>query len=162
LLQSKLSLDRLEAFFEEEEVDTKFSSLKQPSILPPRPADDSIAPLGIKNGSFGWNSVKQRHVDADEAQKNAERFILGGMFRRSKGKGKDGKKAVGGEEPPSNAHGQEELLAAEDVRFELRDIEVIFPEGKLSVVTGPTASGKTALLVCVVNESFRVLPDFTH
>ena len=31
--------------------------------------------------------------------------------------------------------------------FELRDVTIRFPEGKLTVVTGPTASGKTALLV---------------
>ena len=31
--------------------------------------------------------------------------------------------------------------------FRLRDVSVLFPEGALTVVTGPTASGKTALLV---------------
>lgn len=41
---------------------------------------------------------------------------------------------------------QEESVS-EDHRFELRDIDVLFPEGELTVVTGPTASGKTALLV---------------
>lgn len=35
-------------------------------------------------------------------------------------------------------------------RFELRDLSVVFPEGELTVVTGPTASGKTALLVCLL------------
>ena len=41
------------------------------------------------------------------------------------------------------------ILLADDVdhRFELRDINVRFPEGQLSLITGPTASGKTALLV---------------
>lgn len=38
----------------------------------------------------------------------------------------------------------------EDHRFELKDISVRFPEGELSVITGPTASGKTALLVSKV------------
>ena len=40
-------------------------------------------------------------------------------------------------------------LLAENVdhRFELRDLNVRFPEGQLSLITGPTASGKTALLV---------------
>ena len=33
-----------------------------------------------------------------------------------------------------------------DHKFELRDIIVWFPEGQLSAITGPTASGKTALL----------------
>jgi ABC-type transport system involved in cytochrome bd biosynthesis fused ATPase/permease subunit len=49
------------------------------------------------------------------------------------------------------------LASAEtqELRFELRDVSVMFPEGKMSVVTGPTASGKTALLVCIV--SFHAL-----
>jgi len=33
-------------------------------------------------------------------------------------------------------------------RLELRDINIRFPEGQLSVIIGPTASRKTALLVC--------------
>lgn len=37
---------------------------------------------------------------------------------------------------------------AGDHTFELKDVSVFFPEGQLTVVTGPTASGKTALLVC--------------
>ncbi|KAF9258418.1 hypothetical protein L218DRAFT_964491 [Marasmius fiardii PR-910] len=37
-------------------------------------------------------------------------------------------------------------------KFELRDISVIFPDGKLTVVTGPTASGKTSLLLAVLGE----------
>jgi hypothetical protein len=34
-----------------------------------------------------------------------------------------------------------------DHRFELRDIDIRFPDGEISEVTGLTASGKTALLV---------------
>ena len=49
-----------------------------------------------------------------------------------------------------------------DHKFELRDISILFPERKLSIVTGPTASGKTALLVrpylafaLVINGGYR-------
>ncbi|KAJ7591990.1 P-loop containing nucleoside triphosphate hydrolase protein [Mycena floridula] len=42
--------------------------------------------------------------------------------------------------------------APDNPQFELRDISVSFPEGKLSVVTGPTASGKTALLMAILGE----------
>ena len=34
-----------------------------------------------------------------------------------------------------------------DRSFRLRDVSVLFPEGALTMVTGPIASGKTALLV---------------
>lgn len=39
------------------------------------------------------------------------------------------------------------LVENSDHRFELRDLNVRFPEGELSLITGPTASGKTGLLV---------------
>ncbi|KAF8211386.1 multidrug resistance-associated ABC transporter [Mycena galopus ATCC 62051] len=40
----------------------------------------------------------------------------------------------------------------EEIRFELRDISVSFPEGKLTCVVGPTASGKSALLQALLGE----------
>ncbi|KAF7338908.1 hypothetical protein MSAN_02214100 [Mycena sanguinolenta] len=39
-----------------------------------------------------------------------------------------------------------------DHKFELKNLSIIFPEGKLTVVTGPTASGKTALLMAALGE----------
>ncbi|KAJ7619563.1 hypothetical protein FB45DRAFT_931097, partial [Roridomyces roridus] len=48
-------------------------------------------------------------------------------------------------------------VQTQDHRFELRDISVIFPEGRLSVITGPTASGKTALLMALMGE-MTILP----
>ncbi|KAJ7505211.1 hypothetical protein B0H11DRAFT_1977471 [Mycena galericulata] len=41
---------------------------------------------------------------------------------------------------------------SDDHRFELRDVSVLFPRDVLTVVTGPTASGKTALLMAVLGE----------
>ncbi|KAF7352973.1 Multidrug resistance-associated ABC transporter [Mycena venus] len=45
-----------------------------------------------------------------------------------------------------------EVDADEETRFELRDISISFPEGKLTCVVGPTASGKTALLQALLGE----------
>ena len=39
------------------------------------------------------------------------------------------------------------LGSPQEPRFELRDIDVRFPEGELTVIVVPTVSGKTALLV---------------
>ncbi|KAJ7717556.1 P-loop containing nucleoside triphosphate hydrolase protein [Mycena metata] len=39
-----------------------------------------------------------------------------------------------------------------DHRLALKNISVVFPEGRLSVITGPTASGKTALLLALMGE----------
>lgn len=56
----------------------------------------------------------------------------------------DGSTAIG----DSTSETSTALLSSTDHRFELRDVSIMFPEGELSVITGPTASGKTALLVC--------------
>ncbi|KAJ6539128.1 hypothetical protein B0H19DRAFT_1269480 [Mycena capillaripes] len=45
-----------------------------------------------------------------------------------------------------------ELEIPDEAHFELRDISISFPEGKLTCVVGPTASGKTALLLALLGE----------
>lgn len=40
--------------------------------------------------------------------------------------------------------------------FQLRNITVCFPKGKLSVITGPTGSGKTALLLALLGEMTKL------
>ncbi|KAJ7047568.1 P-loop containing nucleoside triphosphate hydrolase protein [Mycena alexandri] len=52
----------------------------------------------------------------------------------------------------STAEPSESAAVEEETRFELRDISVSFPEGKLTCVVGPTASGKTALLLALLGE----------
>ncbi|KAF7329693.1 hypothetical protein MKEN_00232500 [Mycena kentingensis (nom. inval.)] len=58
-------------------------------------------------------------------------------------------------EPPASASDSDSdagTIVADDHKFELRDVSVVFPEGRLTVVTGPTASGKTALLMALLGE----------
>ncbi|KAG6835326.1 hypothetical protein H0H93_002661 [Arthromyces matolae] len=56
----------------------------------------------------------------------------------------EGNRNLGGE---AETESQNSTGIIEDHRFELRDIDIRFPEGELTLITGPTASGKTALLV---------------
>ena len=53
------------------------------------------------------------------------------------------------------------LLAELEIghKFELQNITVLFPEGLLAVVAGPTASRKTALLVLLATKS-NGAPEF--
>jgi ABC-type uncharacterized transport system ATPase subunit len=39
--------------------------------------------------------------------------------------------------------------------FELKDVNVEFPEGKLSLITGPTGSGKTSILLALLGGQWR-------
>jgi ABC-type multidrug transport system fused ATPase/permease subunit len=124
LLQAKVSLDRIEAFLNEPEVDDQISSLKKETADNNR--DDSVAPLGFKNASFRWNSTE----------------LVNSLEERADRKKSASSVIITAEDSASVNSDQ-----LEAVRFELRDINIMFPQGKLTVVTGPTASGKTALMV---------------
>ena len=136
MMQTKVALDRIQGYIDEEEVDGQVSSLKEDTER-----HTNEEGLGIIRGSFKWNEVEEKD---DKAK---------------------GKVAGSG---ASNTESDTASTLAEAVaerRFELKDISVIFPDGQLTVVTGmmhspthcsmaftpcttgPTASGKTALLV---------------
>ena len=80
----------------------------------------------VENGTFRWNTVESKETDAESAADPSA---------------------------PDTASTADTFVSRVDSTngtnnyFELRDITVRFPEGKLTIVTGPTASGKTALLV---------------
>ena len=105
MVQAYVSLQRIEEFLHEEEVDGHASSFMT--------VEGEIASDGItlENASFAWNSCKGAEPAVGDEQASHE--------------------------------------------FRLSGVTVSLPEGKLSVVTGPTASGKTALLVRVFNVSVR-------
>lgn len=90
--------------------------------------DEAVPGLGVHQGTFKWNEVEEVKDKKDTPE-------------------------------ATPANGDDDTLTVVDSasvagsdtserRFQLNDISVMFPEGELTVVTGPTASGKTALLVC--------------
>ena len=93
------------------------STLKQSRVTPSAHDDEG---LGIENGSFKWNAVEE---ERNSAPPGATEDTI----------------AVSTSESNS--------LSDADHHFELSSISVHFPDGRLTCVTGPTASGKTALLV---------------
>ena len=107
IMQTKVALDRIQAYIDEDEVDGQVSSLKED------PQDHKGKEgLGIIKGSFKWNEVEEKG---------------------DKGKGK----AVGSGSSNTMSDTASTLAeAASDRVFELRDISVLFPEGQLTVVAG--------------------------
>ncbi|KZP20509.1 hypothetical protein FIBSPDRAFT_1044782 [Athelia psychrophila] len=115
-LMSKVALDRIAVFLDEEEVPTTYN--------PAKPCADHLFEkgLGIENSSFAWNG----DATADIAESSAS--------------------------SSSSAVHSDRTLPTEDCQFQLRDITVAFPERELTCVTGPTASGKTALIMALLGE----------
>ena len=111
------------------------SSLKRARV----PADSLATDegLAIEGGTFKWNEVPEQEIkDAPKGKKN--------------GNGKNGKSSRNPSDETVTVVDTESLSGRsgiEDHKFELQDISVRFPEGELTLITGPTASGKSALLV---------------
>lgn len=108
------------------------SSLKSSHFSASAGNDDSSKGLGIENGTFKWNEVEQKEDDTAKTAKSVSTASTDDVAQET------------------NDETERTSVSASDSsehRFELKDIDVMFPERQLTVVTGPTASGKTALLV---------------
>ena len=105
------------------------STLKKSREAPSDSAHDDEG-LGIENGSFKWNAVEENEKEQNNATPRSRVAT-------------DDTVAVSTSESNSLSDAE-----STDHRFELKNISVNFPDGHLTCVTGPTASGKTALLVC--------------
>ncbi|KAI0065886.1 multidrug resistance-associated ABC transporter [Artomyces pyxidatus] len=138
VLQTGVALNRIAVYLDEDEVDEQVSSLKKKNAGPHASEDDFVKGFGIENGTFKWNEVEEKAADKKE----------------------DGKKPANGSESttPTVVENDEadrssvSIGEAGDHRFELKDITVLFPERQLSLITGPTASGKSALLMALLGE----------
>jgi len=110
------------------------SSLKKDYSEPLLPGGDDEG-LGLEKATFKWNEVTEP-AEADKGKTT-------GSPSASR------TPSVNGEESGTVVEDSASVAESGDRVFELRDISVIFPSGQLTVVTGPTASGKTALLASI-------------
>ncbi|KAI0257019.1 hypothetical protein BJV78DRAFT_1272168 [Lactifluus subvellereus] len=144
MLQTKVALDRIATYLDEDEVDEQVSSLKRSHFGTSAGDDDITKGLGIENGSFKWNEVEQKEDDKDKDKNEGT--------AKGKSPASTPQEEVVQDTDDGSERGSVAASEASEHRFELRDINVMFPERQLTVVTGPTASGKTALLMALLGE----------
>ena len=128
-MQTQVTLNRIAVYLDEEEVTDQVSALKKDSSEPYLSGEDEG--LGLEDATFKWNEV----VDIEVLKK-------GKQLGQNESESSSTISLVTDEEGT--------IVDAESIGdrvFELRNMTIRFPEGELTVVTGPTASGKTALLV---------------
>lgn len=111
------------------------SSLKKSRI--PSATDEAQDGFGIVDGTFKWNEAGGKDKASDKGKTPPKSNANGQESGDSTAENAEASAEIPSQEGESDA----------ERRFELKDVTVKFPEGKLSLVTGPTASGKTALLV---------------
>ena len=123
MMQTKVALDRIQGYIDDDEVDGQVSSLKEDT----EQRTNEVG-LGIIKGSFKWNQVEEKG---------------------DKGKGKVTKSATSSAGSDATLTPPEAI--PEDV-FELTDISVIFPDGQLTVVTGAICFSYTFFMTFISTE----------
>jgi len=109
-------MKRIETFLNEPEVSQRVSSMKRDNT-PLNPTAPEDTQLGIINASFKWNEIEKED----------------GLNVATNGHGSESESTMEpGDSVSVTSNG------AEERKFELREINVIFPEGKFMVVTGPS------------------------
>ncbi|GAA6059991.1 hypothetical protein JCM10212_001149 [Sporobolomyces blumeae] len=129
LLQTYVSIQRLEQFFEEPEVDAWVSALRDER----RSSPNDFSDVGIVNGHFKYS---ENATD----QPNGKNKAVVGTSTHGAGNG------------TATENGSSETSEPEEPEFELRDITVSFPSGALTTITGPTGSGKSSLFLALLGE----------
>ena len=114
------------------------SSLKKSPFGTSGADDETAKGLGIENGTFKWNEVEKNGNNKN-----------GQNERVNKAKNVASTDDAVQDASDETERASIEASNASEHRFELRDINVTFSERQLTVITGPTASGKTALLVSI-------------
>ena len=148
-LKTRVAMQRIETFLNEDEVDEQVSTIKRQVLSASGSGLNSEAnEFGLHKASFKWNSVEDKDKKSSSKMDMTTRKWWN--FTKRKPPSKNGKDTS----PPSPTDleaalstAQNESDVQEDHIFELHDLSIVFPERQLTLVTGPTASGKTALLV---------------
>jgi ABC-type multidrug transport system fused ATPase/permease subunit len=131
-LQTGVALKRIAVYLDEEEVTDQVSSLKKDRSEPYLSGDDEG--LGLEGATLKWNEVVEVVEKGKESGQN-------------KSSSPPTSEVADESSPVVDNVSERSISEPGDRVFELRDMTVRFPEGELTVITGPTASGKTALLV---------------
>lgn len=176
ILKVKISIKRITDFLSEPEVDRNASSLKREDINPTNQGVNDNAmesdKLGIQNGVFLWSPPNNVTLAKDTSDKKSwwkPRLWSKSATSDSNAVSEASTALVG--LPIDSVENPEQIVATSalasgisgtpvssgtDRQFQLRDINVLFPIGGLSLITGPTASGKTALLRALLGEMYTI------
>ncbi|KAK3817182.1 MAG: hypothetical protein J3R72DRAFT_529513 [Linnemannia gamsii] len=155
-MQAIVSLNRINKFLSDEEIvlDTTVTKLdpkarlSTATLLRPDAAAAKAASatssathptIGFVNASFIWPSKEHEDVDTKDVKKKPS------WIQRIKTKFSK-KPATLAQEPPVT-----EATPIKE-RFKLKNITADFPVGQISLVVGPTGSGKSALLLALLGE----------
>ncbi|KAJ3135378.1 hypothetical protein HK101_004135, partial [Irineochytrium annulatum] len=139
--QTRVALDRVAAFLAKPELE-RFSLRGEAEAdvvvaddMPPR----KLANAGLKAGSaISFRSATVQFFDSSDLQRES---------------GHAGSSSEASESTPLLQESGEGTTAVASAPFKLQNLNVTFPAGRLTVIGGPTGSGKTALISAILGEA---------
>ncbi|KAF9194511.1 hypothetical protein BGZ50_006236 [Haplosporangium sp. Z 11] len=141
-MQAAVSIKRINKFLLEEELvkDTTVTKINTKAR-----SDTSHPTIGFVNASYTWPNKENATDDASSAKPT----MKPSLFQRIKSKFT---------KTPATDVTETPVVEVEAVqeRFKLKNLSIDFPVGKLSIVVGPTGSGKSALLLALLGELERL------
>ncbi|KAG8738112.1 hypothetical protein FRC10_007279 [Ceratobasidium sp. 414] len=151
-VMSLVALRRIEKYLGEEEVPEYVSSLMRPAPNPHEPTDTR---LGCAGATFQWPAAPTDDADKDKNKNKSGVFArIGAAWGALTGM--VGKVLVLLRLKKADEPKEEAPEVVEEPPFVLRDVGVVFPQGVMSLVCGPTGSGKSSLLAALLGEMDRL------
>lgn len=143
LTQTYVTIQRLEAFLDEPEVEDWVSGLRSNDEPSARSDGGKFGRAAIIDGTFRYQDVTTAGVSAGKAVSET----------RQDRPADERTPLLNGNGPNANSGYTTEAAQPE---FELRNVNIEFPIGQLTLVVGPTGSGKTSLFMALLGEMDRV------
>ncbi|KAG0342105.1 hypothetical protein BG004_005752 [Podila humilis] len=142
-MQAAVSLQRINKFLLEEEIvkNTTVTKIKGKARL----SSSSQPTIGFVNASYIWPNKENGTEDIATAKPIEKKSLL----QRIKSKFVQSESVAIIQGPLAEPEAVQE-------RFKLSNLTVDFPVGKLSVIVGPTGSGKSAMLLALLGELERL------
>lgn len=143
LLHAYVSMQRIQTYLEEDEVEEWASSIKlEHSTRPSEDRDNSE--VGFIDAAFRWHHTTPIETAETSGSTTPTTLTLPSGSESSSLIIDGDDDGIGGINP--NKPGS----------FLLGHLNMLFPPGRLSLITGPTGSGKTSLLSALIGEMDRV------
>ncbi|KAJ1994537.1 hypothetical protein H4R33_000243 [Dimargaris cristalligena] len=141
IIASKVSFDRMSNFLEQEDVVPLAEWTRPPTSA--TESDEVPYTLGFHQATFAWDSSVAASPSGSPAGPTAKsRPTL------SINSSDDSLCSTSAPVPATDPENQ----AVTSDTFRLRDLDLKFPSGRLTLITGPTGSGKTSLLMALLGE----------
>ncbi|QRV76775.1 ABC transporter transmembrane region [Ceratobasidium sp. AG-Ba] len=151
-IQCLIALRRIDDYLSEPDVPRYVSSLRSPTNTFDEPFGSRVV---CSDAAFRWPTSHHVNQPANQEAKSSgimDTFRHVRSFMTSIPARLLGVRRARSAEVPREEHPTTESEDPEPV-FELRDISVVFPECTLSLVCGPTGSGKSAFLASLLGET---------